>query len=212
MTEPSGERFGARPFTTEGPAWRRGRGDAAGEATTRSGKCTRGPIPSGGRVAGSIQCSRAEARVPPPMGSESGIGPEEWGPGFDQSRTGRRRRGLTLAPTRHRLKVTIEARGDLPPLAATLNKELKSDSPGGAARPAFLLSAIADSPRARPPMPVASLRISSRRHATIGACASVLGAKRIGMGTGRMCTRMCTGRIRGCRPETAARPGDGERG
>jgi hypothetical protein len=37
----------------------------------------------------------------------------------------------------------------------------------------------------------------------------VSGAKRIaGVGTGRMCMRTCIGRIRGCRPGTAARPGE----
>jgi len=62
-------------------------------------------------------------------------------------------------------------------------------------------------------MPVASHRIMLRRPAAIGAGGSVLGAKRIaGMGSGGMCMRMCIGRIRGCRPGTAARPGDEERG
>lgn len=62
-------------------------------------------------------------------------------------------------------------------------------------------------------MPVVSHLITFGRHAAIGAGASVLGAKRIaGMGTGGMCMSMCIGRIRGCRPETVARPGDEERG
>jgi hypothetical protein len=39
---------------------------------------------------------------------------------------------LTPRPSGPRLTVTIDSRGDLPPLAATLNNELKSDSPGGA--------------------------------------------------------------------------------
>jgi hypothetical protein len=39
---------------------------------------------------------------------------------------------LTIVATASRLTITIDSRGDLPPLAATLNNELKSDSPGGA--------------------------------------------------------------------------------
>src|SRR5688572_25855134 len=106
---------------------------------------------------------------------------------------------------------TIETRGDLPPLAATLNKELKSDSPGGAARPAFLLSVIAVFSRAHASMPVVTHRITLPRRAPLGAGASVPGAKRIaGMRMG--CMSMCIGRIRGCRPDTAARLGDEGRG
>src|SRR5512133_384405 len=40
--------------------------------------------------------------------------------------------GLTIVGIAPRLTVTTDPRGDLPPLAATLNNELKSDSPGGA--------------------------------------------------------------------------------
>jgi hypothetical protein len=58
-------------------------------------------------------------------------------------RAGGRGKALDGAPELAYNQDTIETRGDLPPLAATLNKELKSDSPGGAARPAFLLSATA---------------------------------------------------------------------
>jgi hypothetical protein len=100
---------------------------------------------------------------------------------------------------------TIETRGDLPPLAATLNKELKSDSPGGAARPAFLLSVIAT--RARSPMPIASHLSTIRRRGPLRGDTAAPGAKRIaGTDTGRM--SMCIGRIRGCRPGTTARPGE----
>jgi len=105
---------------------------------------------------------------------------------------------------------TIETRGDLPPLAATLNKELKSDSPGGAARPAFLLSATAT--RARSPMYLDSFP-GTIRHAASGAPAGAIRGKRIvGPSTGCMCMGMCMGRIQGCRPGTAARPGGEQRG
>ena len=61
-------------------------------------------------------------------------------------------------------------------------------------------------------MLIASYISTTGRRADLGARAGVPGAKRIGgIGTGRMCMHMCIGRIRGCRPGTAARPGGEQR-
>jgi hypothetical protein len=56
-------------------------------------------------------------------------------------------------------------------------------------------------------------RYATNRPRADRARGGALGAKRIiGMSIGCMCKRICIGRIQGCRPGTAARPGDEERG
>jgi hypothetical protein len=58
-------------------------------------------------------------------------------------------------------------------------------------------------------MPFTSYTVTTRRRADCGARLGVLGAKRIAdIGAGCMCMRTCIGRIQGCRPGTAARPGE----
>jgi len=61
-------------------------------------------------------------------------------------------------------------------------------------------------------MLIVSHAITTHRRADLGARPGVSGAKRIaGMSTGCMCMRTCIGRIQGCRPGTAGRPGGEQR-
>ena len=125
-------------------------------------------------------------------------------------RTNSRPRALTPQGDRPRLTGTIETRGDLPPLAATLNKELKSDSPGGAARPAFFVSIIVTFSRS--PLH-ARLRSPPSRsaHAPPGAGDSASRSKRIAQASDACACRWHAQHVhrpsRGCRPGTAPRPG-----
>jgi hypothetical protein len=132
----------------------------------------------------------------------------------------RQAKGLTAQRARRRLTITIDSRGDLPPLAATLNNELKSDSPGGAARLAFFVSISCQVVRhrstshTRTPMPVSTPSATTRLRAA-GARGNMRGSKRMSaIESGCMCIpiRMCMGRIQGCRPGSATRPGCEERG
>ena len=58
-------------------------------------------------------------------------------------------------------------------------------------------------------MLIASYSISTYRHTAVGAPVGVPGGKRIAsIGLGGMCMRTYIGRIQGCRPGSAARPGE----